>query len=77
MRLYTTGLQSIWRISFPYCWVSWIYCAILKKSVESCLSDGRTPDWGTIKGRIRDDLREFLYQKTKRSPMILPIIMEM
>ena len=27
-------------------------------------------------GRIRDDLREFLYQKTKRSPMILPILME-
>lgn len=50
---------------------------VVKKSVEGCLSDGRTPDWGTIKGRIRDDLREFLYQKTKRSPMILPIIMEM
>lgn len=50
---------------------------VVKRSVENCLSDGRTPDWGTIKGHIRDDLREFLYQKTKRSPMILPIIMEM
>ena len=49
---------------------------VVKRSVENCLSDGRTPDWGTIKGHIRDDLREFLYQKTKRSPMILPIIME-
>lgn len=51
--------------------------AVVKKSVEGCLAaEGRTPDWGTIKAHIRDDLREFLYQKTKRSPMILPIIME-
>ena len=49
---------------------------VVKKSVESCIREAHTPDWGTIKTRIRDDLREFLYQKTKRSPMILPIIME-
>lgn len=49
---------------------------VVKKSVEASLKDSRTPDWSAIKGRIRDDLREFLYQKTKRSPMILPIIME-
>ena len=49
---------------------------VVKKCVQACLKESRTPDWGAIKGRIRDDLREFLYQKTKRSPMILPIIME-
>ncbi|MGB4313182.1 MAG: ribonuclease J [Natronincolaceae bacterium] len=33
-------------------------------------------EWSPLKGSIRDSLREFLYQKTKRRPMILPIIME-
>ena len=28
-------LADIWRISFPFCWANWIYCAIQKKSVES------------------------------------------
>ena len=49
---------------------------VVKKSVEECISGGRNVDWGAIKGAVRDDLRDFLYQKTKRSPMILPIIME-
>ncbi len=33
-------------------------------------------DWGAIKGKVRDDVSRFLYEKTKRSPMILPIITE-
>ena len=33
-------------------------------------------DWTTLKTRVRDDLSHFLYERTKRSPMILPIIME-
>ena len=33
-------------------------------------------DWVAIKTRIRDDLSRFLYERTRRSPMILPIIME-
>jgi len=33
-------------------------------------------DWGIIKSGIRDRLRAFLYEKTKRNPMILPVIME-
>ncbi|MGL5084176.1 MAG: ribonuclease J, partial [Clostridium sp.] len=33
-------------------------------------------DWATLKSKIRDELRSFLYEKTKRRPMILPIIME-
>ncbi len=49
---------------------------VVIKSVNDCILEDRHADWGSIKGRIRDDLREFLYQKTKRSPMILPIIME-
>ncbi|MBQ8533517.1 MAG: ribonuclease J [Clostridia bacterium] len=33
-------------------------------------------DWSALKNRIRDQLSHLFYQKTKRSPMILPIIME-
>ncbi len=33
-------------------------------------------DWGTIKTRIRDDVSRLMYERTKRSPMILPILME-
>ncbi len=33
-------------------------------------------DWATLKASIKDELRNFLYSKIKRNPMILPIIME-
>ncbi len=33
-------------------------------------------DWGTIKTRVRDDVSRLMYERTKRSPMILPILME-
>ena len=33
-------------------------------------------DWASIKSAIKDDLSSFLYKKTKRNPMILPVIME-
>ncbi len=35
-----------------------------------------TADWAAIKGAIKGDLSGYLYKKTKRSPMILPVIME-
>ena len=33
-------------------------------------------DWATLKSNVRDGLKSYLYEKTKRKPMILPIIME-
>ena len=37
--------------------------------------DGRyATDWSAIKGAIKGDLSNYLYKKTKRSPMILPVI---
>ena len=33
-------------------------------------------DWSTIKSRLKDSLRDYIFAKTKRNPMILPIIME-
>ena len=38
--------------------------------------DNNITDWSTIKSTLKDNLREFIFQKTKRNPMILPIIME-
>ncbi len=44
-------------------------------AVEDCLERGIS-DWGKLKGTIKDTLGEFVWKKTKRRPMILPIIME-
>lgn len=46
-----------------------------RRAIEECCHNPRC-DWNTIKARIRDDLSKMLFQKTKRSPMILPIIMD-
>ena len=40
------------------------------------LFDREITDWGKIKSEIKDSLNDFLWKKTKRNPMILPIIME-
>ena len=37
---------------------------------------GHVKDWGKIKAAVKEDLGEFVWKKTKRRPMILPIIME-
>lgn len=38
--------------------------------------DKRHHDWNTVKSVLRDDLSKFMYERTKRSPMVLPILME-
>ena len=38
--------------------------------------DKNITDWATIKSALKENLREYIFQKTKRNPMILPIIME-
>ncbi|MFT8348208.1 ribonuclease J [Clostridium saccharoperbutylacetonicum] len=48
----------------------------LVKSVLKNCEEKQITDWATLKSKMRDELREFLYEKTKRKPMILPIIME-
>ena len=48
---------------------------IIEKAVLGCLKKNIT-DWGKIKGTIKDTLSDFVWKKTKRRPMILPIIME-
>ncbi|HLV97775.1 MAG TPA: ribonuclease J [Ktedonobacterales bacterium] len=38
--------------------------------------NGHTADWTYVKAKIKDTLGDFLYEKTKRRPMILPVVME-
>lgn len=48
---------------------------VSRMALQKC-EDKRKNDWSTKKSIIRDALRDYLYEKTKRRPMILPIIME-
>ena len=48
---------------------------LVYNTLEECTRE-HVRDWSGMKQRIKDELSRFLYQKTRRSPMILPIIME-
>ncbi len=48
----------------------------LMAQVMENLQERNVREWGNIKSAMRDALSEFIYKETKRSPMILPIIME-
>ena len=49
---------------------------IVTEAVVDCLTYQRNADWSKIKMVIRDTMNEFIWRKTKRKPMILPIIMD-
>lgn len=44
-------------------------------TINRCF-DKNIREWGTIKSRVRDDVSKLMYERTKRSPMVLPILME-
>ena len=48
---------------------------VLRKEIQKCEEKGIT-DWASIKSILRESLHDYIYKKTKRDPMILPIIME-
>ena len=48
---------------------------VVRESLDDCIGRNIT-DWNKIKNNVRDNLSEFLWKRTRRSPMILPIIME-
>ena len=48
---------------------------VLNVALEGCLNS-RNADWSKIKLVVRDTMNEFIWKRTKRRPMILPIIMD-
>ena len=48
---------------------------VVREEIQKC-EEKHIRDWLTIKTNLKDNLREYVFQKTKRNPMILPIIME-
>lgn len=49
--------------------------SVVKEALQKC-EQNNIKEWSTLKSAIKDSLKGYLYQKTKRRPMILPIIME-
>lgn len=48
----------------------------VRKIVESSAGKDLEPNWAQLRGEIRDQLGKFLFNRTKRRPMVLPVIIE-
>lgn len=48
---------------------------VIREEMEKC-EQKHIKEWSVIKSNLKDNLRDYIYQKTKRNPMILPIFME-
>lgn len=48
---------------------------VVRHEIGKCEEKG-IRDWSTIKSTVRENLRDYIFSKTKRNPMIIPIIME-
>ncbi len=48
---------------------------VIRDEIAKC-EEKHIKEWSVIKSNLKDSLRDYIYQKTKRNPMILPIIME-
>ena len=49
--------------------------SIVENALQRCV-DENVRDWNSVKTRVREALSSYIYRRTKRSPMILPILME-
>ena len=49
--------------------------SVVRHEIKRCEENG-IRDWSTIKSTVRENLRDYVFAKTKRNPMIIPIIME-
>jgi ribonuclease J len=49
--------------------------SVIDAELKRCFSKN-IKDWATLKSSVKDALSQYIYQSTKRSPMILPIFME-
>lgn len=50
-------------------------CKVAQRILEDCAAHN-VHDWSSIKLRLRDEVSHLMYERTKRSPMILPILMD-
>ncbi|NLD49180.1 MAG: ribonuclease J, partial [Clostridiaceae bacterium] len=48
---------------------------VVKERLSRCQSEN-VREWAALKNAIKEELRDFIYGRTKRNPVILPIIME-
>ena len=48
---------------------------VVNESLASCERQ-KQRDWATIKGRVKSNISGYLYKTTRRSPMVLPVIIE-
>jgi ribonuclease J len=48
---------------------------VVKAEIRKCEEEG-IRNWSTIKGTVKENLKDFIFNKTRRNPMIIPIIME-
>ena len=48
---------------------------VVEEALEKCLA-GKHADWNKIKLTVRDTMNDFIWKRTKRRPMIIPIIMD-
>jgi len=49
---------------------------IVVGSIEEATGSGKIVNWTYMKDKVRDDIGEFLFRKTERRPMVLPVIIE-
>ncbi|MBR3249307.1 MAG: ribonuclease J [Clostridia bacterium] len=49
--------------------------SVVRSIIRKCEEEG-IQDWSTIKGTVKENLKDYIFNKTRRNPMILPIIME-
>ena len=50
-------------------------CKVAQRILEDCAAHN-VHDWSSIKLKLRDEVSHLMYERTKRSPMILPILMD-
>ena len=49
--------------------------SVVRHEIKKC-EEREIRDWATIKSTVRENLKDYIFMKTKRNPMIIPIIME-
>ena len=49
--------------------------SVVRHEIKKC-EERNIRDWSTIKSTVRENLKDYIFMKTKRNPMIIPIIME-